>query len=362
MENILEFNFQLNRNGFIFNMQAEVGNGITGIFGPSGHGKTTLLNVIAGLVKPESGKIKMRGRSIFSSFQKIDCPVNQRRIGYVFQDIRLFPHLNVSKNLRYGINKKESGNIQEAHLFEVLQINDLLKKKPSECSGGEKQRIAIGRALLSGAQILLMDEPFSAVDIKLRSNILPFLKAINSQFNIPMLIISHDLTDLLSLTNNLLLVKDGCVSDFGMLQNLFLKESNLDILKAEGFYNAFNMYVFATLPGLNMVLLKNNSVDFQVQVLSQHFFDKVEIGRKMKVLIRSEDITVSLQPVENISLRNQIRGTIVKIFTKNGLSFCIVDSGEKMVVEITEASRRIMNLTVGKIVYCLFKSAAVKIF
>ena len=343
-------------------VKAEIEEGITGVYGPSGHGKTTLLNSIAGLVKPDSGYININGTKVFDSENKLHISAKDRKVGYVFQDVRLFPHLSILKNLKYGFDEELKKQIDFDEVVNVLNISNLLNKKPSECSGGEKQRVAIGRSLLSGAQILIMDEPFSAVDVNLRSSIIPFLKTINERFKIPMLIVSHDLPDLLSLTSNLLLLKDGKIKAFGKFQNLILHESNLDMMKGAGLYNVLNLFVFASLPAQNMVLLKSIANDFQVQVLSQPFHDKVEIGKQMKVLIRPEDISISLQPVTQISLRNQIPGTIEKVFSKDGLSFCLVNAGEKLLVEITEASLRNMNLETGKTVYCLFKSAALRIF
>ena len=352
MNKVLEFDIQLQRKDFLLNVNAKIDEGITGVYGPSGHGKTTLLNSIAGLVTPDLGQIQINGQKVFDSKKKINVPVKARKIGYVFQDVRLFPHLSILKNLKYGFDLARDKNSFD-EIVSILDIANLLHKKPSECSGGEKQRVAIGRALLSGAQILIMDEPFSAVDVNLRGSIIPFLKTINERFKMPMLIVSHDLPDLLSLTSNLLL---------GKFQDLILDESNLEIMKGAGLYNAFDLFVFASLKAQNMVLLKSPSNDFQVQVLCLPFQNKAEIGKQMKVLIRPEDISISLQPVSQISLRNQIKGTIEKIFSKDGLSFCLVNAGEKVLVEITESSRKNMNLGVGETVFCLFKSAALKIF
>ena len=362
MNPFLKFDIKLQRKDFLLHVKAEIKNGITGVYGPSGHGKTSLLNSIAGLVKPDAGVIQIKGKTVFDSNQKINLPAKDRKIGYVFQDVRLFPHLSVIQNLKYGINKKSSERINFDELTEILEITALLQKKPSECSGGEKQRIAIGRALLSGAQILIMDEPFSAVDVNLRNNIIPFLNTINQRFNIPMLIVSHDLPDLLSLTNHLLLLKNGKVQALDNFQDLILDESNVDVMKGAGLYNAFDLSVFATLPAQDMILLKSDCNDFQIQALCQPLNKKVEIGKQMRILIRPEDISISLQAVAQISLRNQIQGVIEKVFSKDGLSFCLVNAGEKVLVEITEASLKKMNLEVGKKVYCLFKSAALKIF
>lgn len=362
MKPFLKFDIKLRRKDFFLDVSAEIKDGITGVYGPSGHGKTSLLNSVAGLAKPESGFIQINGNTVFNSNQKINLAVKNRKIGYVFQDVRLFPHLSVLQNLKYGIQKNSNTEVSFDEVVDILDVNPLLAKKPSECSGGEKQRIAIGRALLSGAKILIMDEPFSAVDVNLRNNIIPFLNTINQRFNIPMLVVSHDLPDLLSLTNHLLLLENGKVKALGNFQDLILDESNVGVMKGAGLYNVFNLFVFAALPAKNMVLLKSSANSFQVQVLCQPFYNNIEIGKQTKVLIRPEDISISLQPVNQISLRNQIQGTIKKIFSKEGLSFCVVDAGEKVLVEITEASRKNMNLDVGVTVYCLFKSAALKIF
>lgn len=358
----LKFDIQLRRNDFLLNVKAEIENGITGVYGPSGHGKTTLLNAIAGLVKPDTGFIEICGTTVFDSKQKTGVPPGSRKIGYVFQDVRLFPHLSVKQNLKYGMKNENAAEVDFNEVVEILKIKQLLQKKPSECSGGEKQRIAIGRALLSGAQILMMDEPFSAVDVNLRNSIIPFLHTINNRFQVPMLVVSHDLPDLLSLTANLLLLKDGNVKALGKFQDLILDETNVELMKDAGLYNVFNLYVFATLPEKNMMLLKNNLNGFQVQALCHPSFEEMKAGRKTRVLIRPEDISIALKPVEAISLRNQIEGTIQKIFSKNGFWFCLVDAGEKILVEITEASGKNMNLEPGKKVWCLFKSAALKIF
>jgi len=362
MSEVLKFDIQLHRKDFTLNVKAEIGEGITGIYGPSGHGKTSMLNAIAGLLKPDVGTIYIKGETVFDSTQKINLPVQKRKIGYVFQDIRLFPHLTVLQNLKYGIKKDAANDIRFEDLLAILKIEHLLHKKPEQCSGGEKQRISIGRALLSGARILLMDEPFSAVDVQLRNTIIPFLNEINRRYKIPMLIVSHDLPDLLSLTNCLLLLKNGQITALGRFQELIRDENNIEVMKDAGLYNVFDLCVFASLPEKNMVLLRSQESDFQVQVLTQSFQHEIEVKKNIKVLIRPEDISIALNPVDQISLRNQIPGKIIKIFSKDGLSFCLVDAGEKVLVEITEASKRNMKLGVGSTVYCLFKSAALKMF
>ena len=361
MKPVLSIDIKLKRKDFLLEVNTQISDGITGLFGPSGHGKTTLLNTIAGIVKPDSGYININGTPVFNSVGKINEKVQLRKVGYVFQDMRLFPHLSVEKNLKYGWSKKES-DFSFTDVIKTFKIEHLLNKKPEACSGGEKQRIAIGRAILSGSQILLMDEPFSAVDIQLRKEIIPFLNIVYQKFNIPILIVSHDLPDLLSLTENLLLLKDGKLLAHDKFHNLILDEKNLDVMHESGWFNILHLNVFAHLPGKDMILLNNGKNNLQIQVLSESFKSKIEVGKEVKVLIKPENIALATKPVTNISLRNQIPGIIKKVFVKNGLAFCIVDVGENIIVEVTEASQKNMNLNTGERVYCLFKSAALKIF
>lgn len=356
----LAFNIKLKRKGFELKVKAEILEGITGIFGPSGHGKTSLLNSITGIVKPDSGTIQINGTSVFDSENRTNVSVKNRKVGYVFQDVRLFPHLSIEKNLKYGWSP--TNNVNADGVIETLEIAHLLNKKPAACSGGEKQRVAIGRAILSGSQILLMDEPFSAIDVNLRQEIIPFLIAVNQKFKIPLVVVSHDLPDLLSLTENLILLQSGSIQAHGKFQNLILKKANLNLMHETGFYNILHLFVFAFFEPKNLVLLKSGRSDLKIQVLAQSINRNVEINSNLKVLIKPENIAIAKQPISYISLRNQIPGIIKKIFYKKGVAFCVVDVGENIIVEITEASQINMNLKVGDTVFCLFKSAALKIF
>lgn len=357
----LDFHIKICRKGFELDVRAEISHGITGIYGPSGHGKTSLLNAVAGIFKPDSGYVKINNRVIFDSEKRINTAVKNRKVGYVFQDFRLFPHLNIEKNLLYG-KTAETQDVSFSEVTEILKIGHLLDKKPEACSGGEKQRVAIGRAILSGSEILLMDEPFSALDVNLRKEIIPFLNAVSRKFNLPILIVSHDLPDLLSLTNRLILLKDGKVLAQGKFQDLIMEDANLEAMNESGWYSALHLYVFAFLETKNMALLKSNKSDLQIQVLAQTLNGHTEINQRLRVLIKPENIALAKEPVQNISLRNQIKGTIKKVFVKNGLAYCVVDVGDNIIAEVTEASQKNMRLAAGETVYCLFKSAALKVF
>jgi molybdate transport system ATP-binding protein len=172
----------------------EAGDGITALFGPSGAGKTTILNMVAGLIRPDEGRIAVNGHVLFDSAQGIDLPPERRRLGYVFQDGRLFPHRRVRGNLLYGYNLAPTEarwmSLDDAAGF--LGIGHLLDRWPRSLSGGEAQRVAIGRALLSGPQFLLMDEPLSSLDAARRDGIMTVIERIRSELGLPILYVSHD--------------------------------------------------------------------------------------------------------------------------------------------------------------------------
>ncbi len=183
--------------------------GITSIFGPSGSGKTTLLNFISGKMTPKKGFIEINGKIILDTAKKISLPIHQRGIGYVFQDPTLFPHYSVEKNLLYGEKEKNPELFQQ--IIQLLGIEPLLKKRVAYLSGGEKQRISIGRALLSSPNILLMDEPLSALDQARKEEILSYLELIPEQFKIPILYVTHNVQEAERLSQAFIAVDKGSI-------------------------------------------------------------------------------------------------------------------------------------------------------
>lgn len=186
--------------------------GITVLAGPSGSGKTTIINMISGLITPDEGSIFINGRLLFDSKKKINCPVSQRRCGYIFQDDRLFPHMSVLRNLRYGINSNHD-TLKET--ISLLGIEHLLDRMPGKLSGGEKQRVSIGRALLMHPQILLMDEPLSYLDQERREELLAYIDRIPEQFGIPVFYVTHSTREILKLSDKLILIERGRITSSG---------------------------------------------------------------------------------------------------------------------------------------------------
>jgi molybdate transport system ATP-binding protein len=190
---------------------------VTGLFGASGSGKTSLINTIAGLLRPDRGTIVIDGETVDDTDARIHVPTYRRRIGYVFQDARLFPHLDVRQNLDYGrrMNRLADDPAQHERVVELLDIGALLDRRPGKLSGGERQRVALGRALLSRPRLLLLDEPLGALDESRKLEILPYLVRLRDEAGVPMVYVSHDAAELRQLATQIVMLRRGQVTAFG---------------------------------------------------------------------------------------------------------------------------------------------------
>jgi molybdate transport system ATP-binding protein len=196
--------------------------GVTALFGPSGAGKTSLINMIAGLLKPDRGRIDVDGDVLDDTARSIHVPAHRRRIGYVFQDARLFPHLSVIQNLDYGrrMNGLPFDTTEQTRIVQLLDLEGLLQRRPGKLSGGEKQRVALGRALLSRPRLLLLDEPLGSLDDERKEEILPYLIRLRDRTGVPMVFVSHDADEVRRLATQVIRLQNGTVSAQGGLEVL----------------------------------------------------------------------------------------------------------------------------------------------
>lgn len=356
-----EVDIILPRKNFDVVIKESFSDGITGIFGPSGSGKTSLMQSISGLAMPKKGHISIEGRTIFNSENKIHVPVEKRNIGYVFQEGRLFPHITVEKNLKYGMKKNRSNKVSFDEVVDLLNLNNLLKSKPLQISGGERQRTALGRSLLSSPDILLLDEPFSAVDSALRLKILPFILRIHNKINIPILVVSHDLPDLLKLTNTLFIISDGKCVGHGNYYDLLRNKSVSGILNNAGLINTIEMQVEKSDPNSGLTILTTPNSNTKVKIKCEKSKVVYKEAEFLKLFINADDIALSAKKLEDITIQNQIEGTVTDIIERDSILICIVDVGFNMVVEITADSLRRLDIKKGSNVWCLFKSVAIDV-
>ncbi|NOT14703.1 MAG: molybdenum ABC transporter ATP-binding protein [Methylotenera sp.] len=210
---MIEVRAQLKRQHFELDVDLHLDQRVTAIYGPSGAGKSTLLSIIAGIITPDHGRIVIGEECLFDRVEHINLPIHKRRIGLVFQDGRLFPHLTVEQNLSYALKYQTQQNHQVAfkEIVDLLEVSELLKQRPHQLSGGEKQRVALGRALLSAPRLLMLDEPLASLDERLKDQILPYLKKVADEINIPMIYVSHSSEEILQMTNHIVKVQSGKV-------------------------------------------------------------------------------------------------------------------------------------------------------
>jgi molybdate transport system ATP-binding protein len=195
---------------------------VTGLFGNSGTGKTSIVNLIAGLLTPDRGRILLNGEVLDDTASGVHVPPHKRRIGYVFQDARLFPHLSVRQNLDYGrrMNGLDSDAAAEKRTVDLLDIGHLLDRRPAQLSGGERQRVALGRALLAKPKLLLLDEPLGALDDERKAEIMPYFVRLRDEASVPMVLVSHDADEVRKLATNVVMLKGGKVAAFGGVEVL----------------------------------------------------------------------------------------------------------------------------------------------
>jgi molybdate transport system ATP-binding protein len=326
-------------------------NGITVLAGPSGSGKTSIINMIAGLTKPDSGRIFINKRLLFDSDEKVDCPIQQRRCGYIFQEGRLFPHMSVRKNLLYG-NRNETSQLDE--ISHLLGVDHLLERMPGKLSGGEKQRVAIGRALLMQPEILLMDEPLASLDPERKDELLNYITRLPEHFNIPIFYVTHSRREILRLSDELIRVDKGRIQSSGKPEGEY---TGLGTMESEGeylsvfecqvdTYDQDDGVVKATFPGGNIFILSATKPQ--------------EI--KIRAAIRASDVSISLEEPKLISTRNIFRGKIVKLEESIGHSVLVhADTGTPITARISKASVRRLELSVGMDIFLLAKAVSMTV-
>jgi len=351
MTELLKAAFKVDYPGFKLDIDLQLpASGITVVFGPSGSGKTTLLRCLAGLEK--SGKMELAGQVLQD--ENISIPVNLRAIGMVFQESRLFPHLKVRENLLYGY-KRTPLNSRRLHLEDigrVLSLEKLQERSIDKLSGGEKQRVALGRALLTSPKLLLMDEPLAALDAQRKTEIIPFIRKVEKELSIPIIYVTHSMSEVLQLVDTMVILKDGKVVKYGPVGKVFS-----DIQLRESIGDEHSGAVLDTKVLEHDTDFGITRLDFMGQELSVPIQD-ISPGQVLRVHIHSKDVSLATQPPEGLtSVLNILKTKVKKIGENIGYSVDIeLDAGRPLLATITRKSLSNLNLRPGQSVYAYIKA------
>ena len=360
---MLEFDLRVRRGAFELAVAQRIDAPIVGLYGRSGSGKTTLLHAIAGLLRPDAGRIVLGDLVLFDSSTKRDVPAHRRRMGVVFQDGRLFPHLSVRANLRYGQRQLSSAEARRRFhdVVELLQLSPLLARRPADLSGGERQRVALGRTLLSEPALLLLDEPLASLDVEMKRAILPFLRRIRDAFATPIVYVSHDAGEMLQLTDQVLVLDGGRGVGFGRYRDLALDQRATMSALVAGLVNVLPMRVVRhdTAAGCSRLTHADSPADAALE-LDAPLCD-VRAGDATFVSILPEDIALAIDRVERISIRNQFPGIVRRHVNLGGMVIVELEaSGTSLLAEVTAGSFARLGLARGRPVTCLIKANAIR--
>jgi molybdate transport system ATP-binding protein len=323
--------------------------GVTALFGPSGSGKTTIVHAIAGLVRPQDGRIAVDNRVLFDSNHGIDIAVEERRVGLVFQDARLFPHMRVDDNLRFGWRRARNrmSEADIARVVEMLGLGPLLARKPARLSGGEKSRVALGRALLASPSLLLLDEPLAALDAARKAEILPYLERLRDEARVPIVHVSHSVDEVLRLADRVVLLDRGRVTGQGSVFDFAAGEIG-ELLPATG------AVIDTRLEGHDggLSLLSFEGGRLAVARLN------APLGSKLRVRIRAEDVLLAREEPHQISANNVLTTRIVSLreIANAQADVHLACGRARLVARITQASCARLALKPGDGVFAVLKS------
>lgn len=332
--------------------------GVTAIYGPSGAGKTSVINMVSGLISPDNGHISVKDLCLFDSEKGINLPTEQRRIGYVFQDARLFPHISVRSNLTYGLKltPSELRFVTLDSVVELLGIRHLLDRKPSRLSGGEKQRVAIGRALLISPAMLLMDEPLASLDAQRKAEVLPFIIRLSREYKIPILYVSHLIDEILNLADQLVIMDSGSVVASGDPQDLFSNPDVQKYISMDDHGSVISGIVDEPNNCAGLTQLRFGSLYLTVPPVN------ALKGMPIRVRIAAKHVGIALKKPEDTSFHNIFKGKVQTI-VDNGGPFVDVylDIGPILLARISRHSCYKLELHEGKDVFALIKTVAVSL-
>ena len=353
----LALDIQHQQGAFNLSAKLEAGPGVLALFGASGSGKTTLANIIAGLVRPLRARIVLDGAVLADTASGVQVPAHRRQIGYVFQDGRLFPHLNVKQNLYYGrwfARNRASGEDRLEDIVSLLALGSLLQRAPKHLSGGEKQRVAIGRALLTNPKLLILDEPLASLDQPRKDEILPFLERLRDGARVPMVYVSHSVPEVARLATTVAVLDRGQLVAFGPVSEVLQLADRLPVEERGEASSVIEVQATGTTPPPGVSLLRSAGNLWQVPRLD------LPPGTRLRLRVRARDVMIALNPPTDISALNILPGHILELREGSaGVSDVLLDcAGDRLVARLTTVSATRLKLIPGLRVHAIVKAVA----
>lgn len=355
MSDFLNFNFSKSYPRFELRTSGSFPDGIVAIFGPSGSGKTTFLNCIAGITIPDTGEIRLNKKLLFSSNSQTNISPNKRRIGYMFQENLLFPHLTVEQNILYGyrLTKPEERTIEPDLIVDLLEIRHLLNRNTEGLSMGEQQRIVLARALSTSPDLLLLDEPLGSLHASMKASIILHLEYIYKELQIPIIYVSHSLSEVLKISDYTMVMDEGNQLFFSRTKTLFDHPELSRIISPGTIQNILEAIIIEhrTTQGITMVKIGT-------KVLAVPYIQE-PVGEVTSISISAADILLALEKPQNISARNILMTSIEKIDPLASNILIHTGPDPSLKVEITSDALNEMNLSVGMEIYLIIKSNSI---
>ncbi len=344
-------------DGFLLDAGFEAGDGVTALFGPSGSGKSTAFALIAGVLRPQRGRIVLSNRVLVDTAAGVCLPPERRLMGVVFQEHLLFPHLSVRQNLTFGQKRRAAQParpIDFRRVVEVLEIDGLLDRRPNTLSGGQQQRVSLGRALLRGPELLLMDEPLTALDAGLKDRILTYLERAVAEWRVPTLFVSHDQGDVRRLADRVVVLEAGRVVDAGATVPTLDRALLTRLREAFSPVNLLHVSDVRLVDGQWEGRLADQTLHLPVAAAGS-------AGRSVRVQFAPQDVVLSQAAVAGVSARNQLRGRVRELAPVRDRVFVALDVGQILWAEVTPEAVRELGLVVGQTLTCLIKVSAMRL-
>jgi molybdate transport system ATP-binding protein len=332
--------------------------GVIALFGRSGCGKSTIVNLMAGLLTPDAGTIQLGDQLLYDSERGIDVPAEARRMGYVFQDSRLFPHLDVLGNLRYGDRRAPAAARYASfdEIVDLLGLGGLLARRSRELSGGERQRVALGRALLCHPRMLLLDEPLASLDRPRRTELLPYLERLRDRLSIPIIYVSHEFEEVVQLATHIVLLEAGRVRTQGEVGSVSLRPELRAIVGSDAIGAIVEGEIEALDPAAGLAHLRVGINTLNVQAVG------LQVGQTVRVQLLARDLILATQPPRGLSVRNCLAGVLARIAADDP-GTCLVEvdiGGPRVLAQVTASAAAELGLEAGRNLWVLVKAVSLR--